>query len=356
MASNTPAKSPSHRQEEDPYAQFAQVYDDWQYLYPQPFTMTMRSRVLGAVQEFSVPAERFCDLGCGTGIFAAWWKRRHEDWDVYGIDQSPAMIERARAQATRSSQKQSLMEWGMSSHSLRNASLDDMLKAAEQFQSSRADEPTSAEQVQSSQTDEPVPVGQFRSSQTDVSTSAEPSDHSPDSSKSGVDFRVGSMTRPFQLPAPMGLITCLFDGMNHLLTTPDLESALANAYDSLDPGGLFLFDLVGEHEFADAFTGAVVRKGPGLVVTADSIHFHRGDRLFGRTTFAIFRQESLDRSDSPWHRFDAEITERCWTRKEVESAIESAGFKVLRREVIDPQSEPEFLLSRSYWICRRPVL
>ena len=328
MDSETPSKSPTHRQEEDPYAQFAQVYDDWQYLYPQPFTMTMRSRVLGAVREFSVPTERFCDLGCGTGIFAAWWKRRHEDWGRLRNRSVPGHDRTGEGAATRSSQKQSLMEWGMSSHSLRNASLDDMLKAAERFQSSRTDEPTSTGH----------------------------SDHSPDSSKSGVVFRVGSMTRPFELPAPMGLITCLFDGMNHLLTTPDFESALTRAYDSLDPGGLFLFDLVGEREFADAFTGAVVRKGPGLVVTADSIHFHRGDRLFGRTTFAIFRQESLERSDSPWHRFDAEITERCWTRKEVESAIESAGFKVLRREDIDPRTEPEFLLSRSYWICRRPVL
>ncbi len=356
MASDTPSKSPTHRQEEDPYAQFAQVYDDWQYLYPQPFTMTMRSRVLGAVREFSVPAERFCDLGCGTGIFAAWWKRRHEDWDVYGIDQSPAMIKQARGQATRSSQKQSLMEWGMSSHSLRNASLDEMLKAAEQFQSRRTEEPASAEQFPSRQTDEPTSAEQLPASQTDEPASPKSADHSPDLSKSGVDFRIGSMTRPFQLPAPMGLITCLFDGMNHLLTTPDFESALAHAHDSLEPGGLFLFDLVGEREFADAFTGAVVRKGPGLVVTADSIHFHRGDRLFGRTTFAIFRQESLDHTSSPWHRFDAEITERCWTRNEVESAIESAGFKVLRREDIDPKNEPEFLLSRSYWICRRPIL
>ena len=299
---------------EDPYAELALVYDDWQYLYPQPFCLSLRPRMIQVLDEFSVPLETYADLGCGTGIFAAWWKQRFPEWRVFGLDRSPAMIEQAGKTATRGAQKQTLMHWGLSTRSMRETSFDEMMAAAEAMQARAGADPVLA-----------MP------------------------SRSGVEFHVQAL-HEIDLPTPLGLATCLFDGINHTTRTTELEAAFRSIHSALAPGGLFVFDLVHEDIFAEAFDGNVIRKGPGLVVTADSIQFRRGDALFGKTTFAIFREEGTG-----WQRYDAEISERCWTAPEIRATLRSVGLVVLRQDDIDPAVETEFQLPRSFWICRRPL-
>ena len=319
----------------DDYRELAAVYDDWQYLCPQPFARSLRPRLVSVLDEFSTPRESYADLGCGTGLLAAWWKQRYPEWHVFGVDRSPAMIERALQTATRSAQKQALMQWGLTTRGLRASSFDEMMAAAEQMQ---AGGPAPSPPTTS--------LADSRGSATDI-TADQPQDQAP--SKSGVDFRVQGLDA-IDLPEPIGLATCVFDGINHILRVPDLVAAFRSIRSSLAEGGLFVFDLVHEAVFAEAFDGAVVRKGPGLVVTADSIHFTRGDHLFGKTTFAVFREEN-----GAWRRYDAEISERCWRRKEIVEALESAGLSLLRQDDIDPAKEPEFQLPRTFWICRRPL-
>ncbi|MEZ4647958.1 MAG: methyltransferase domain-containing protein [Candidatus Eisenbacteria bacterium] len=315
----------------DDYAELAAVYDDWQYLYPQPFALSLRPRLVAVLDEFSTPCETYADLGCGTGLLAAWWKQRYADWRVYGVDRSPAMIEQARQTATRGAQKQALMQWGLTTRGLHGASFDDMMAAAEQMQAGR---PGSA--PENTPRDAPLPA-------------AQDGDTNPMPSKSGVDFRVQGLD-DIDLPEPIGMATCVFDGINHILRVPDLVAAFRSVRSALADGGLFVFDLVHEDVFADAFDGAVIRKGPGLVVTADSIGFTRGNHLFGKTTFAVFREEN-----GVWRRYDAEISERCWRRSEIVEALESAGLSLLRQDDIDPAKETEFQLPRTFWICRRPL-
>lgn len=308
----------------DPYAEFALVYDDWQYLYPQPFSLSLRPRMVRILEEFPIPGRIYADLGCGTGTFAAWWKTRFPDWRVFGVDRSPAMIAQARRTASRGAQKHALLEWGLSARSLRAASFDEMMAAAEAMQAGT--EPES------------LPAGADAGPATDGS----------ETSKSGVEFLV----QPFDgldLPTPVALASCLFDGINHLTRTAELEAAFRSVYDALLPGGVFVFDLVHEDVFAEAFDGAVIRKGPGLVVAADSIRYHRGEILFGKTTFSVFREEG-----SGWQRYEAEISERCWTRKEIRGALDDAGLDLLRQDDIDPAVETEFRLPRTFWVCRRP--
>lgn len=300
----------------DEYAELAQVYDDWQFLYPQPFCLAMRPRVLAAVEQFSTCGETYADLGCGTGLFAAWWKDRFPAWRVWGIDRSPAMIEQARRAATRGAQKQALMRWGLT-RATQAMSFDEMMIAARALQQAG-----------------------------DGSAAAE--EAAPGPSPSGVEFLIEDLTE-IRLPEPLGLATCLFDGLNHILRAPDLARAFQRVQQALAPGGLFIFDLVHEDVFAEAFSGAVVKTGGGLVVTADSIHFTRGPAQFGKTSFIAFREE-----EGIWRRYDAEISERCWTCAEIREALETAGLSLLRQDDIDPAVEREFHLPRTFWVARRP--
>jgi SAM-dependent methyltransferase len=46
------------------------------------------------------------------------------------------------------------------------------------------------------------------------------------------------------LPQPVDLITCCFYSLNYLLTTAELQRALARFYTNLNPGGYAIFDMV----------------------------------------------------------------------------------------------------------------
>ncbi|MCA9729883.1 MAG: class I SAM-dependent methyltransferase [Candidatus Eisenbacteria bacterium] len=80
----------------DPYVQFAPFYDRWQSLYAKPFSLGMTLRMRQAIAEWPPPERSLLDLACGTGTLAHWWARRHSRWEVWGVDRSAAMIERAR--------------------------------------------------------------------------------------------------------------------------------------------------------------------------------------------------------------------------------------------------------------------
>jgi SAM-dependent methyltransferase len=83
----------------DPYIDFAPFYDRWQSLYAKPFSLGMVVRMKQALAEWPVPERSLLDLACGTGTLAHWWARRHSSWEVWGVDRSAAMIDRAREAA-----------------------------------------------------------------------------------------------------------------------------------------------------------------------------------------------------------------------------------------------------------------
>src|SRR5712692_9506603 len=59
----------------------------------------LRARTLTAVLGAVPPGAALLDLGCGTGLDAVWLGQR--GYRVIAIDWSPAMVRRAREQATR---------------------------------------------------------------------------------------------------------------------------------------------------------------------------------------------------------------------------------------------------------------
>lgn len=57
-----------------------------------------------------------------------------------------------------------------------------------------------------------------------------------------VRFLEADMTT-FQVPAPVDLVTCLYDSLNYLLQPEQVRSTFARVRDALRPGGLFVFDV-----------------------------------------------------------------------------------------------------------------
>jgi ubiquinone/menaquinone biosynthesis C-methylase UbiE len=62
-----------------------------------------------------------------------------------------------------------------------------------------------------------------------------------------VEFKLGDM-RTFSLPPKFDVITCLFNSLNYLQNTDDLESTIANFYIHLNKGGIAICELFHERE------------------------------------------------------------------------------------------------------------
>jgi len=49
--------------------------------------------------------------------------------------------------------------------------------------------------------------------------------------------------RYFRFSSKLPIITCLYDSLNHLTTVDDLFSCMQCVYDTLETGGIFIFDM-----------------------------------------------------------------------------------------------------------------
>jgi len=261
----------------DPYQRFAAIYDEWQGLYPRPFSLALAPWIRKAASRGRIPRPVLADLACGTGTFAWWWQRRHPSWTVYGTDRSSAMVSRAR---------------------------------------------------------------EAGGSPLDGAGAARPNRRAP-------RFLVQDLAR-LSLPEPAGLLTCLFDSLNHVTRETELSRILRLAREALVPGGLFIFDLIAEDSFARVFTGDSVIYGRDLYVGMETEYSHFRGIPFGMARFTFFR-----RSGERWRRIGFEIRERGWHDREIRALLGKAGLICEAAERLDPGTSEEFAVPRRLWICRR---
>jgi SAM-dependent methyltransferase len=154
--------------------------------------------------------------------------------------------------------------------------------------------------------------------------------------------------RRFALPEPVGVVTCLFDSLNHLTREADLAQTFRAVARSLAPRGLFLFDLVDELAFPEVFTGTSILDGKDLYVGIDTHYREERGHGIGEAKFTFFR-----RGTAAWKRVEFSIRERCWFRGEVREMLTSAGLDLVRLDRVDPYRSAEFFVPRTFWVCRR---
>lgn len=161
-------------------------------------------------------------------------------------------------------------------------------------------------------------------------------------------FTVQDM-RALTLAEPAGVITCLFDSLNHLVRESDLRRTFRRASAALAPGGLFLFDLVDELAFPELFTGTSILDGENLYVGIDTSYAEERGVGIGRARFTFFRPRG-----AAWKRIEFDVRERRWFRGEVREMLHAAGLELLGVERIDPYTSEDFFVPRTFWTCRKP--
>lgn len=163
---------------------------------------------------------------------------------------------------------------------------------------------------------------------------------------------IRSDMRDFELPAPVDLITCEFDAINHVERKSDLLKVAKAVARALRPGGHFLFDANNSLGFARYWTGNAWMERPGIVVVMRNGHSDTAQRAW--SDIEIFVREG-----SLWRRHQERVDEVCWSADEVRRALSKAGFDQVsewdaasffgRRSIIAPGC-------RSWYLARKSAL
>ncbi len=112
-----------------------------------------------------------------------------------------------------------------------------------------------------------------------------------------------------------------FDSLNHILSPEALRQTFRNVLAALKPGGLFVFDVLGEEAYRNHWreASALVHDTDVLVITGEG---YDADNRLAHCRLTMFR-----RIRGAWRRSDSSVTERCHTPEEMNRALVQAGFE-----------------------------
>ena len=114
------------------------------------------------------------------------------------------------------------------------------------------------------------------------------------------------------------LVTCTGDALNHITDTCDLRKVIVNVWDALNPGGLFVFDLLNDSEVPDGEPFETDFDG-GMTV-----RFSVDKSAAGFTTLRI------DGYKNGVHAFSEAIRERVYGVLEICEMLADAGFEIIQ--------------------------
>ena len=150
--------------------------------------------------------------------------------------------------------------------------------------------------------------------------------------KSGqsVDFQQADM-RELDFSGEFDLATCWFDSLNYMLTPEDLSAAFQAAYQSLKPGGFYVFDM-------NTIFGIMVRwQRQGTAIESSSptlLEIHRNscdhENNIAQLHITIFeRDKEMIAGEYRWKRMDEIHTERAYPVVDIRTWLEEVGFTVV---------------------------
>lgn len=135
----------------------------------------------------------------------------------------------------------------------------------------------------------------------------------------GLEYRVGDMTA-FEIDRRFDLVTCTGDALNHVTEPANIRKVFANVREALNPGGLFIFDLLRDEE----------------VPQSEPFEAEFSDRL--RVRFTANRDDNdmttlqIEGFEGEEPRFTEVIREKLYDIQEILSMLREAGFELIQCE------------------------
>jgi len=155
--------------------------------------------------------------------------------------------------------------------------------------------------------------------------------------------------RRIVLPERVHLATCLYDSMNYMLTSHDLEAVFGQVYDALLPAGLFLFDMNTAYVLStvwDDETYWVDEEAFTVILHNDYDPLHQR----AHATLTLFQRTG----DNQYAKIVEKHTEQAYPEEHVTTLLCDAGFVVEARYHCFGFTAPNDTTPRIMWVARRP--
>jgi SAM-dependent methyltransferase len=143
------------------------------------------------------------------------------------------------------------------------------------------------------------------------------------------------------------LVTCTYDSLNHLTTKSDLQKVFRNAYRTLKPGGIFLFDINHEDFYKNYWNGRAEfyeNKDFSLAVQL-SYSVKQGLGQIDATAFL--------RKGKTYERIQEVVVEKMFTGSEVARLLSEAKFGTINAERFDPFELPYKGVIKTFWSAKK---
>lgn len=142
----------------------------------------------------------------------------------------------------------------------------------------------------------------------------------------GVDVQwLQADARDFLTGRPMDAVTCMYDGLNYMLTREELAAVFAGVWRCLVPGGLFLFDMNTRAGLAEEWgtSERIEEPADDLLVTWQTRYDHETDVNTLVLNAFVRQRQGTYRRIREVHR------ERAYPVAVIRELLEAAGFSLL---------------------------
>ena len=153
--------------------------------------------------------------------------------------------------------------------------------------------------------------------------------------------------RHFQLSSAVDLVTCLYDSINYLLEPGDLVEVCRRVMQTLNPGGLFIFDVNSAYRLSHIPDTTMFVEDDGFALVWEN-QYRQAERIWQ------IKLTGFVRSNGGLYRQFKEVhEERAFTVDEVAAAIDRAGLKLLAAYAAYGFDPPDDETARIYFVAEK---
>ncbi len=143
------------------------------------------------------------------------------------------------------------------------------------------------------------------------------------------------------------VVTCVFEGLNHLLSKSDLMRVFKNVHKTLKPGGFFLFDITHQEFFERFWAGRrELIEGRDYVLTL-ALTYHPTQKIGKAELNGFIKQGKL------YDRFKEGFSERMFTGTDVALLLKQAKFQEITAEKFNPLRIPFDGVVKTFWSTKK---
>jgi 2-polyprenyl-3-methyl-5-hydroxy-6-metoxy-1,4-benzoquinol methylase len=150
--------------------------------------------------------------------------------------------------------------------------------------------------------------------------------------------------RAFSIPAQVGLITCMFDAINHLMNARDLLQCFRCVHRALNPGGYLMFDVNNELCYRTVWRQTeAINDSDFTIVLQNS---YDAERRNAKSLITMFLRQG-----GVYEKKTETVHERYYSSEEIEKLLIRSGFRVVECNDFNFTQDPLVGKIKTWWVA-----